>query len=177
MEVGTRAPMSRVRGRKRRRARTVLGRGIRTRAQYISAQEPGSFVSATSPCLPHSVRCAAAMLLTVAPLRCRLLAQHLPHCTAHTHTRLACQFAPGSQSAAADTRRFSLMRMDDNANIALIRTFDSEQEALAELRVLEERGHKQTYWVQEEEQRTAELRHPHVAEDRSSEPSGSQGGE
>lgn len=41
-----------------------------------------------------------------------------------------------------------VLRLDDNGNTFVIRSFDTEAEALAYAKMLEDRGHKQTYWVE-----------------------------
>lgn len=46
---------------------------------------------------------------------------------------------------------YRLMRMDDNGNVALIRKFKWEDEATKELQILEDRAHKQTYFIEREE--------------------------
>lgn len=42
---------------------------------------------------------------------------------------------------------WQLWRQDDNGQKFLVETFSLEQEAQAQLEVLESRGHKQTYWI------------------------------
>lgn len=39
-------------------------------------------------------------------------------------------------------------RQDDNGNTFVIRTFETEAEARAYAKLLQDRGHKQMYWVE-----------------------------
>lgn len=45
---------------------------------------------------------------------------------------------------------YEVWRMDDNGNRALIATLVDKAEAERVLREYEARGHKQTYWIEEE---------------------------
>lgn len=44
--------------------------------------------------------------------------------------------------------RWRVMRQDDNGNDFESRAFDTEAEARAFAKMLEDRGHKQMYWVE-----------------------------
>ena len=46
------------------------------------------------------------------------------------------------------TLAYQLWRMDDNGNRALVACFAERAEAERALREYEERGHKQTYWIE-----------------------------
>lgn len=49
----------------------------------------------------------------------------------------------------SDSREWILWRQDDNGNRFAVRAFQNRDDAMHEKRVMESKGHKQTYWVAE----------------------------
>lgn len=59
-------------------------------------------------------------------------------------------------SCCAHKKKFEVWRQDDNGNKFLVDKHESREAAEASVKTLTERGHKQTYWVQEPLEKTAE---------------------
>jgi hypothetical protein len=57
---------------------------------------------------------------------------------------------PAPSPVDKDRKPFRLMRLDDNGGTFEMARFASREEADEAARVYEARGHKQTYWVEED---------------------------
>ncbi len=64
--------------------------------------------------------------------------------------------ANGEGSCCSHKKNFEVWRQDDNGNKFLVDKHESREAAEASVKTLTDRGHKQTYWVQEPGEKTAE---------------------